>query len=141
LELFPLGKPAFDIGIIITTILAGLLNTANKFGALKGTEDMYEVETTKSEYRTSFTITVVFTLIAGIFCFVPISPFVSSFGFLIQTGIIKRLPFILGGFLFLVMGLIPPLGHFFSQLPLCIGSAALFVSYLLLLNSSLNFFK
>ncbi|MGN7388725.1 uracil/xanthine transporter [Sporosarcina sp. SAFN-015] len=141
LELFPLGKPAWDMGIIITTILAGLLNTANTFGALKGTESMYEVETTKSEYRASFTITGIFTLIAGIFGLVPNSPYVSSIGFLSQTGIIKRLPFILGGFMFLIMGLIPPLGHFFSQLPLSIGSAALFVSYLLLLNSSLNFLK
>ncbi|MFC5588147.1 uracil/xanthine transporter [Sporosarcina soli] len=141
LELFPLGKPAWDVGIIITTILAGLLNTANTFGALKGTESMYEVETKKSEYRASFTITGVFTLIAGIFGLVPNSPYVSSIGFLSQTGIINRIPFVLGGLMFLVMGLIPPLGHFFSQIPLSIGSAALFVSYLLLLNSSLNFFK
>ena len=128
LELFPLGKPAWDIGIIITTVLAGLLNTANTFGALKGTESMYGVETKKSEYRASFTITGIFTLIAGIFGLVPNSPYVSSIGFLSQTGIIKRLPFILGGFMFLIMGLIPPLGHVFSQLPLSIGSAALFVS-------------
>ncbi|MCG7345682.1 uracil/xanthine transporter [Sporosarcina sp. ACRSL] len=141
LELFPLGKPAWDMGIIITTVIAGLLNAANTFGALKGTEDMYNVKTTKSEYRASFTITGVFTLIAGIFGLVPNSPYVSSIGFLSQTGIIKRIPFVLGGFMFLVMGLIPPVGHFFSQLPLSIGSAALFVSYLLLLNSSLNFFK
>ncbi|GEN83747.1 permease [Sporosarcina luteola] len=141
LELFPLGKPAWDIGIIITTVIAGLLNSANTFGALKGTESMYEVETTKSEYRASFTITGVFTLIAGIFGLVPNSPYVSSIGFLSQTGIIKRIPFVLGGLMFLVMGLIPPIGHFFSQLPLSIGSAALFVSYLLLLNSSFNFFK
>ena len=141
LELFPLGKPAWDIGIIITTVIAGLLNSANTFGALKGTESMYEVETTKSEYRASFTITGVFTLIAGVFGLVPNSPYVSSIGFLSQTGIIKRIPFVLGGLMFLVMGLIPPIGHFFSQLPLSIGSAALFVSYLLLLNSSFNFFK
>ncbi len=141
LELFPLGEPAWDIGIIITTVIAGLLNSANTFGALKGTESMYNVETTKSEYRASFTITGIFTLIAGFFGLVPNSPYVSSIGFLSQTGIIQRIPFVLGGFMFLVMGLIPPIGHFFSQLPLSVGSAALFVSYLLLLNSSLNFFK
>ncbi|MDN4608325.1 uracil/xanthine transporter [Sporosarcina highlanderae] len=141
LEFFPLGKPAWDMGIIITTVIAGLLNSANTFGALKGTESMYNVETKKSEYRASFTITGAFTLIAGIFGLVPNSPYVSSIGFLSQTGIIKRIPFVLGGLMFLVMGLIPPVGHFFSQLPLSIGSAALFVSYLLLLNSSFNFFK
>ncbi|MGE8206641.1 uracil/xanthine transporter [Heyndrickxia sp. NPDC080065] len=141
LELFPLGKPAWNIGIIITTVLAGLLNTANTFGALKGTEGMYKVETTKSQYRSSFTITGIFTAIAGVFGLVPYSPYVSSIGFLSQTGIIKRIPFVLGGFMFLVMGLIPPIGHFFSKLPLSIGSAVLFVSYLLLLNSSWTFFK
>lgn len=140
-ELFPLGKPAWDVGIIVTTVLAGLLNLANTFGALKGTESMYKVETTKSEYKASFTITGIFTLIAGFFGLVPYSPYVSSIGFLSQTGILKRIPFVLGGFMFLLMGLIPAAGHFFSQLPLSIGSSALFVSYLLLLNSSFNFFK
>ncbi|MFG3611651.1 uracil/xanthine transporter [Rummeliibacillus stabekisii] len=141
LDLFPLGKPAWDPGIIITAVLAGLLNSANTFGALKGTESMYKVKTTNSEYRVSFVITGVFTFIAGLFGLVPYSPYVSSIGFLSQTGILKRMPFILGGFMFLVMGLIPPLGHFFSLLPLSIGSAALFVSYLLLLNSSFAFFR
>ncbi|MGN7479261.1 uracil/xanthine transporter [Solibacillus silvestris] len=140
-ELFPLGKPAWDLGIIITAVIAGLLNSANTFGALKGTESMYKVETAKSEYKASFTITGIFTLIAGFFGLVPNSPYVSSIGFLSQTGIINRIPFALGGFMFLVMGLIPTIGHIFSQLPLSVGSSALFVSYLLLFNSSLNFFK
>ena len=39
------------------------------------------------------------------------------------------------------MGVIPPLSYFFSMLPLSIGSAVLFVAYLQLFNSSLNFFS
>lgn len=140
-ELFPLGKPAFDLGVIITTVLTGLLNSANTFGALKGTESIYDTKTTSKQYRSSFTITGIFTMIAGVFALVPYSPYVSSIGFLNQTGIIKRIPFVLGGFMFLLMGLIPPVGHFFSLLPLSIGSAVLFVSYVQLLNSSLNYFK
>lgn len=141
IELFPLGKPAFDVGVIITAVIAGLLNTANTFGALKGTDSMYGEETTKGQYRRSFTITGIFTGIAGVLGLVPYAPYVSSIGFLSQTGVTKRLPFILGGFMFFVMGIIPPIGHFFSLLPLSIGSAVLFVSYLQLLNSSWDFFK
>lgn len=141
IDLFPLGEPAWNIGIIITTVLAGLLNTANTFGALKGTDGMYNKETTSSQYRASFTITGVFTGLAGVLGLVPYAPYVSSIGFLNQTGIIQRLPFILGGFMFFIMGVIPPVGQFFSMLPLSIGSAVLFVSYLQLLNSSWNFFN
>lgn len=141
IEIFPLGEPSWHIGIIMTAVLTGLLNTANTFGALKGTDEMYKNETTSSQYRSSFTITGIFTSTAGLFGLVPYAPYVSSIGFLKQTGIIKRLPFILGGFMFFVMGVIPPLGYFFSMLPLSIGSAVLFVAYLQLFNSSLNFFS
>lgn len=140
-ELYPLGRPAWNVGVILTAVFTGLLNAANTFGALKGTDSMYHKETSKAQYRFSFMITGLFTGIAGVFGLVPYAPYVSSIGFLSQTGIIKRLPFILGGFMFLVMGVIPSLGHFFSMLPLSIGSAVLFVSYLQLLNSAWKFFE
>jgi len=139
--LFPLGTPVWNTGVIITAVLAGLLNTANTFGALKGTDNMYDTETTKKQYRSSFTITGIFAGLAGVFGLVPYAPFVSSIGFLKQTGILKRLPFILGGFMFFLMGVIPPVGHFFATIPLSIGSAVLFVAYLQLLNSSWDFFR
>lgn len=138
--LFPLGKPAWDIGIILTAVLTGMLNTANTFGALKGTDDIYQAETTKRQYRVSFTITGIFTGIAGVLGLVPYSPYVASIGFLNQTKIYDRLPLVLGGFMFLLMGLIPSAGAFFSKLPLSIGSAVLFVAYLQLLRSSWQFF-
>lgn len=141
IHFFPLGKPAFDIGVIITAIIAGFLNTANTFGALKGTDDMFESGTTPTEYRRSFTITGMFIGISGFFGLVPFSPYVSTIGFLKQTGFRERVPFIFGGFLFCLMGLIPPVGYFFSMLPLSIGSAVLFVAYLQLLSSSWSFFR
>lgn len=140
-EVFPLGKPAWNLGIILTTVFTGLLNVANTFGALRGTEDLYQVKTTAKQYRYSFTLTGIFTATAGVFGLVPYAPYVSSIGFLNQTGIINRMPIILGGFMFFVMGIIPPIGNFFALLPLSIGSAVLFVSYLQMLNSSWSFFN
>lgn len=140
-EPYPFGKPVWNTGIIITIVLAGLLNTANTFGAIKGTDLLYKAEAAISQYKKSFTLTGVFTVIAGLFGLVPYAPYVSSIGFLQQTRDLRRLPFILGGLMFVVMGLIPSVGHFFSMLPLSVGSAVLFVAYLQMFNSSWDFFK
>src|SRR5699024_5901434 len=120
-ELFPLGRPSWNIGVIVTTVIAGLLNTANTFGALKGTDTMYQSATTDARYRSSFTITGITNMISGIFGLVPYAPYVSSIGFLGQMGVLRRLPFILGSFMFIMMRMIPAIGRFFSLLPLMVG--------------------
>lgn len=140
-KIFPLGEPVWNTGIIVTVVLASLLNISNTFGALKGTDVLLHKKTTKRDYATSFSITGIATIAAGIFGLVPYAPYVSSIGFLKQTNIYERLPFIVGSFLFFLMGVIPPIGEFFSLLPLSVGSAVLFVAYLQLFNSSIDFFK
>lgn len=140
-KLFPLGSFAWDTGVVLTAVLAGLLNTSNTFGALKGTDELFESETTKKDYMTTFSFTGLATMVAGVFGLVAYAPYVSSIGFLRQTGILDRLPFIIGSFMFFLMGVIEPIGTFFSTLPLSIGSAVLFVAYLQLFNSSIEFFK
>ncbi|MEI3612107.1 uracil/xanthine transporter [Pseudogracilibacillus sp. SO30301A] len=140
-KLFPFGAITWDFGVVVTAVLAGLLNISNTFGSLKGTDEMFQATTTKKDYLSSFSITGLATIAAGFFGLVPYAPFVSSIGFLRQTNILDRLPFIIGSFLFLIMGIIQPIGTFFSTLPLSIGSAVLFVAYLQLFNSSIEFFK
>lgn len=139
-EFFLLGELAFDISIIVTAVIAGLLNLSNTFGALKGTDELYHSKTTSRQYRRSFTISGVFTMISGLFGMVPYAPYVSSIGFLSQTRILERLPFILGGGMFMVMGAIPAIGNLMSKMPLSIGSAALLVAYMRLLQTALGYF-
>ena len=141
IKLFPLGSLTWDTGVVLTAVLAGLLNTSNTFGALKGTDDLLQKQTTKRDYLASFSITGLANVGAGFFGLVPYAPFVSSIGFLRQTNIMDKLPFIIGSFLFFIMGVIPPIGAFFSTLPLSIGSAVLFVAYLQLFNSSIDNLK
>ncbi len=140
-KLFPFGSLTWDTGVVVTAVLAGLLNISNTFGSLKGTDEMFQTETTKKDYLSSFSITGLATVAAGFFGLVPYAPFVSSIGFLRQTNIFDRIPFIIGSVLFFIMGVIQPIGAFFSTLPLSIGSAVLFVAYLQLFNSSMEFFK
>ncbi|WP_041086089.1 uracil/xanthine transporter [Jeotgalibacillus soli] len=139
--MFLLGDISFDAGIIITAVVAGMLNLSNTFGALKGTDSIYQGKTEKREYRRSFTISGVFTMISGLFGMVPYAPYVSSIGFLNQTRIIERLPFILGSALFMIMGAIPAIGQLMAKMPLSVGSAALFVTYMRLLQPALHYFE
>lgn len=140
-KLFPFGSLTWDVGVVLTAVMAGLLNISNTFGSLKGTDEMFKKTTTKKDYLSSFSITGLATVGAGIFGLVPYAPYVSSIGFLRQTNILDKVPFIIGSFLFFIMGVIQPIGTFFSTLPLSIGSAVLFVAYLQLFNSSIEFFK
>lgn len=139
--LFPLGPLTWDTGVVFTAILAGILNLTNTFGALKGTDVFYEKPTSNKEYATSLSITGATNVVSGFFGLVPYAPYVSSIGFLRQTNIFDRMPFFIGSFLFFLMGIIPPIGSFFTLLPLSIGSAVLFVAYLQLFLSSYDFLK
>src|SRR5699024_7733258 len=108
--LFPLGPLTWDTGVVLTAVLAGLLNLTNTFGALKGSDVFYDQPTTNKQYGASLAITGAANVASGFFGLVPYAPYVSSIGFLRQTGIYDRLPFFIGCFLFFLMGIIPPLG-------------------------------
>lgn len=142
LFIFPLGDPAWNIGIIITVVITGVLNLSKQYGSIKGTDIIYTDDpSTSKDYRNSFTITGVFGILAGFLGLVPYAPFVSSIGFIQQTRIYERMPFIFGSVMFFVMGIIPQVGYFFTLLPLSIGSAVLFVSYVQLFGSAFDWFK
>lgn len=138
MPLFPLGEPAWHIGIILTVILAGLLNTSNTIGALKGLEEVTGRQTTPRQYRASFAYTGIFSILSGPLGMVPYAPYVSSIGFLRSTRIYERAPFILGSAMFFSLGLVPAMGRFFSTLPVSIGNAVLFIAYLQLMGSALR---
>ena len=51
------------------------------------------------------------------------------------------MPFIFGAAMFFVMGVIPQIGSFFTMIPLSVGCAVLFVSYVQLFGSAWDWFK
>lgn len=137
-QLFPWGQPNFNIGIVLMVVLTGLVNTTNTIGALKGVEPLLNRQTTEGEYRRSFFLTGMNSIVSGLFGLVPYAPYISSIGFLQSTQIFEMAPFILGGILFMSLGLVPSLGHLFSTLPVSVGDAVLFVAYLQLFGGALS---
>ncbi|WP_066067668.1 uracil/xanthine transporter [Neobacillus soli] len=137
-NVFPWGKPTFSLGLIIMAILTGLVNTTNTIASIKGFEPMVKATTTNNQYRKSFVLTGINSVVSGLFGMVPYAPYVSSLGFLQSTLIFDRLPMIIGAVMFIVLGLVPALSHLFSTLPVSVGDAVLFVAYLQLFSGALS---
>ncbi len=142
-QLFPLGKiETINYGIVVTCIIASLLNTSNTFGAIKGT-DMFNAETpsTPAMYKRSFITSGTMTFICSPLGIVPFAPFVSSIGLITQTNDFSKKPFVIGSIFFLIISLVPILSSLFSSFPLVISSTVMMVTYLPLLWSSLLFIR
>lgn len=138
INLFPWGEPNFQVGIIIMVIITGLVNTTNTMAAIKGVEPILKKSAGYEQFRHSFLLTGIYSIISGLFGLVPYAPYISSVGFLQSTNIVELLPFLIGAVLFMIMGLVPILGHFFSTMPMSVGDAVLFVAYLQLFGGALS---
>ncbi|MFT4414328.1 uracil/xanthine transporter [Fredinandcohnia humi] len=140
-QLFPLGQPNLEYGIIAVTCFAVLMNLSNTMVSIQAGEKLLNQGRTKKEIRNSIFITTIFTIIGSGFGLVPYTPFTSTIGFLQSTKIYKRTPFLIGGGLLALMGIIPVFGSFLVTMPVSVGNAVLLVAYLQLFGtafSSLN---
>lgn len=138
LSWFPWGKPNLNIGIAGSAFLTGMINTTNTVATLRGAETLYGRKTIDWQYRRSFIVTGLNTVVAGFLGMVPYAPYTSSIGFLRSTRIFDQAAFIVGGGLFTLLGIIPALGQFFSTMPISVGDAVLFVAYLQLFGAALQ---
>ncbi|MDF2658288.1 MAG: uracil/xanthine transporter [Paenibacillus sp.] len=138
LSLFPWGTPHLSWGIFLTALLTGLLNASNNLAAIRGADELYAQKAASGQFRRSFMLTGGFTVLGGAFGLVPYAPFTSTLGFLQTTGLLKRAPFLAGSAMFIVIGLVPPLGTHLSAMPLSVAQAVLFVAYWPLFGSALR---
>jgi xanthine/uracil permease len=137
-QFFPWGKPSFSFGLILMAVITGLVNTTNTMASIKGIEPILKTSTSNNQYRRSFVLTGMNSIVSGFFGLVPYAPYISSLGFLQSTLIFERAPIIIGGALFILLGLVPALSQLFSTLPISVGDAVLFVAYLQLFSGALT---
>jgi xanthine/uracil permease len=134
--LFPLGKPNLELGIIVVTFFAVMMNLTNTVASISTSENLFKQETPTKQFRNSIFITSIFSIIGSGFGLVPFTPFSSSIGFLQSTRILQRKPFFIGGALLTLMGLVPMFGSFLATMPISVGNAVLFVAYLQLFGTA-----
>ncbi|MFD6439075.1 uracil/xanthine transporter [Peribacillus sp. NPDC060186] len=138
---FPLGVPNLEFGIIAISFFAGLLNLCNTFASIQAASELMGDDASHKQYRNSLFMTGGFTIFSPVLGLVPYTPFTSSIGFLQSTQIYERRPFLIGGMLLTIIGLIPPFISFLATMPITIGNAVLFVAYLQLFGTAFNSVK
>ncbi|MGM9985944.1 MAG: uracil/xanthine transporter [Bacillaceae bacterium] len=139
--LFPLGKPNLEIGIIAVTFIAGLVNLTNTMASIQAGANLFQEKPTNKQYRNSIGISSIFTAIGTTLGLVSYTPFTSSIGFLQSTRIFDRKPFLLGGGILVIIGLVPLFGSFLVTMPVTVGNAVLFVAYLQLFGTAFDSLK
>ena len=137
-QTFVLGKPSWNIGIVIAAVLTALINTTNTIATLRAAEPLFNVKVKANQYRRSFVWTGIYTVLSGLFSVAAYAPYTSSIGFLRTTRLLNKAPFIVGSALFVILGLVPSLAGFFSTLPMSVGDSVLFIAYLQLFGSALH---
>lgn len=138
INFFPWGEPSFNVGLIIFAVITGLVNTTNTIASIKGFEPIAKTNTSQLQYRRSFVLTGMNSVVSGMFGMVPYAPYVSSLGFLQSTLIFHTLPMVIGAVMFMILGFVPILSYFFTTLPVSVGNAVLFVAYLQLFSGGLS---
>lgn len=135
---FPLGMPNLKLGIVLVVYVAGLLNMVNTYSSIPAAAELLNEKPDEKQYKHSFLWTGMFSCFASCFGLVPYTPFTSTIGFLLSTRIYERKPFFIGGACLMVIGIIKPFCSFLATMPVTIGNAVLFVSYLQLFGTALN---
>jgi len=138
LVLFPLGEPNLNAGIILTTFLASFINLSNNLASIRTAAAVLKEPIGETRVRRSLIFTGTFSIGASILGLVSYAPFASSIGFLESTRTFERRPFLIGGGLLVMLGLVPALGNLMATLPGTVGNAVLFAAYLQLLGTSLK---
>ncbi|MGV2939261.1 uracil/xanthine transporter [Mesobacillus sp. LC4] len=135
---FPLGAPNLSYGIIAITFIASIINLSNTIASVQAASKLKGTDVAQSSLDRSYLLTGSYSIGAAFFGLVSYAPFASSVGFLESTRIFDRKPFLIGGGLMAILGIIPILGAFLATLPITVGNAVLFVAYLQLFGTSLK---
>jgi xanthine/uracil permease len=134
----PWGQPAFEPGIVIVGLVAGLVNMTNTLTSLIAAEKLYQEKAEEKQYIRSLLFTNLFS-VAGACCgLIPFGTFASSIGFLENTKVLRRSALITGAALLILVGIIPAFSGWLALLPMSVGSAVLFVAYLQMFGTALN---
>ncbi len=126
--LFLWGKPTFDPSTAFSLCVLGLLLVLNVVGSIKAMEGALGKEVPVRSYDRGLSVTGLTCGIAGITGGIGTIPMAISAGLVSVTGRETPKAFLIASILYMVFGLVVPLGTLLSSIPLSLAGAVLLVS-------------
>lgn len=128
-KIFDWGMPKFDLGIVLTSILTGIVLISNVIASILVVGMAIKKDIQPFEHRKGILGNGLNLIVSGLFSVVGVVPLSVSGGFIGTTGIKEKRPLILGAILILVTGLFPYIGKFLATMPLEVAYASLFIPF------------
>ncbi|HOV79683.1 MAG TPA: purine/pyrimidine permease [Bacillota bacterium] len=128
-RLFAWGPPTFDPGILLTSVLTGLLVLSNLVASILAMERVLETELPKKTYDRGVALTGLSDVLAGLGATVGFVPYSAGAGMVSLTRVAARLPFVLFALALMILGLLPPVGAFMASIPEPVGYSVLLASF------------
>ncbi|MFV9510092.1 purine/pyrimidine permease [Tepidibacillus sp. LV47] len=136
--LFAFGKPVFDLGITLISLLTGFILLSNLITSISVTGAVCEIPVEEKHFNRGGIITGIAHILSGVGAIVGLVPLAIAAGLIKMTGNASRIPFILSTVIMMVIGFIPSVGLFFAALPSPVGYAVLFTAFGQLLGFGLK---
>lgn len=135
---FSWGAPTFDIGVVITCIIAALVLLSTEFASISGMANAVDEEVPKKNMNRSIGIHGLSSVLAGVFSTIPFMAFYASVGVVKITNVASRQPFYIASVFMIIMGLISPIGLFFATMPTAVGYAAMIIVFAMIWGQGMN---
>lgn len=126
---FAWGAPTVDISVILTCLIGQFVLFSNFITTLNVIANLLDRENTQKQIRRSTIGFGLTAMLCGIFPVTGFVPFTASSVSIKLTRVAARGPFVIGGLLMMLLGIITPICTFFAAIPPAVGYAAMMVLF------------
>lgn len=123
------GMPQLSLAMVITAVIGSLVLIANQLASYAAAQEALGEELPPVTARKGGVFNGIANILSGVFAGIGTIPLANSAGFIKMTGVGSRLPFLLATVLLMLVGLIWPLGQFFTRIPASVAYAVSFVTF------------
>lgn len=128
-QLLAWGAPRVSAAVAVTALICCLVLVANHLASYAAARSVLGQELPAGTIKKGGVCNGISNLLSGLLAGIGTVPIANAAGFVEMTGVGARLPFLLAAVILMLVGLIWPLGQFFTSIPAPVVYAVSFVAF------------